>query len=70
MSGFSSTWYLFTPDHRLLPGVDVGLGARGRLLDTHLGNAVADRLGHTAVCSDLGDVSAARLASSWVSRST
>ncbi|COZ50902.1 Uncharacterised protein [Mycobacterium tuberculosis] len=44
------------PDHRLLTGVDAGLGARGRLLDAQLGDAVADGLRHAAMFSDLGDV--------------
>ena len=47
---------LVDPDHRLLTGVDAGLGARRRLLDPQLGDALADGLSHAAVLGDLGDV--------------
>ena len=40
---------LVDADHRLLPGVDAGLGAGRGLLDAQLRDAVADRLGHAAV---------------------
>ncbi len=43
-------------DHRLAPGVDPRLGARGGLLDAHLRQALVDRLGHAAGLLDLLDV--------------
>ena len=45
-------------DHRLLPGVDAGLGPGGGFLDPQLGDAVADGLGHPAPLGHLGDVGA------------
>ena len=47
---------LVHPDDGLDTGIDTGLGARGGLLDTQLGNTFADGLRHTAVLGDLGDV--------------
>ena len=47
---------LVDPDHRLNTGIDAGLGARGRLLDAQLGDAVVDGLRHAAVLGDLRDV--------------
>ena len=43
-------------DDRLLARVDARLGASGRLLDPHLGDAGLDRLGHAASGFDLLDV--------------
>ena len=47
---------LVDADDGLGAGVDARLGARGRLLDAHLGDAGGDRLGHAAQLLDLGDV--------------
>ena len=52
---------LVDADHRLLAGVDAGLGARGRLLDAQLRDAVVDGLRHAAVLGHLGDVRAGPL---------
>ena len=52
---------LVHPDHRLLTGVDAGLGAGGGLFDAKLRDSVADRLGHTAALGHLGDVRAGPL---------
>ncbi len=46
------------PDHRLLAGVDPGLGAGGGLFDPALRQAGLDGLGHAAHGLDLGDVGA------------
>ena len=52
---------LVDADHRLLAGVDAGLGAGGRFLDTQFRDAVADRLCHSAALGHLGDVGAGPL---------
>ena len=49
---------LVDADHRLLAGVDAGLGARRRLLDAQLRDAVVDGLRHAAVLVHLADVGA------------
>ena len=52
----SSTRVAVDADDRLLAGVDARLGARGGLLDAHLGDAGLDRLRHAAGGLDLLDV--------------
>ena len=47
---------LVDADDGLGAGVDARLGARGGLLDAHLGHAGGDRLGHAAQLLHLGDV--------------
>ncbi len=49
-------------DHGLRTGVDPGLGTGGGLLDAQLRDALVDRLRHTAVLGDLGDVRTGLLA--------
>ena len=47
---------LVDADHRLLAGVDAGLGAGGGLLDPQFGDPLADGLGHAPVRGHLGDM--------------